>query len=175
MLEVLLRCQRLINTFQWHKLVNDGESMWELDAIPETFGSMAVKVSGLFTQKWFPIKVLMIQTSHMRWFRSASKQHQSTIEAFSLQKALQWKSQAFWLTLNNSCLQDTMIVEYVKHEIYTLHPSLVSLQIIKTTMKVVVSNLEWESECFFNAQGKWASYQHSFQVGKLKAKIKRLS
>lgn len=49
-----------------------------------------------------------------------------------------------------------MIVEYVKHEIYTLHPSLVSLQIIKktTTMKVVVPNLESESECFFNAQGK---------------------
>lgn len=122
------------------------------------FGAMAVKVSSSFTQKWFPIRELTIQTSHVRWFRSASQQHQSTEEAFSLTGSIAVVVSDSWKTnkknhikWNNSCLQDPMIVEYTKHEICILHPKTLYKHF---KIKLWDDQITWKEKHFFLSLSK---------------------
>lgn len=96
MLKVLRRCQHMTNTFQSHKLVNDGKCVWELETIPETFSTRWQKEPVVHSHTTrFPIRVLTIQTPPARWFRTQVPQSNTIcLRSCSLQEALQCSSQA---------------------------------------------------------------------------------
>lgn len=91
MLKVLRRCQRMTNTFQSHELVNDGNSVWELETVPETFWTPWQRESVVHSHTSpFPIRVFTIQTPDRRWFRTeVSQSNTICFRSFSLQEALQ--------------------------------------------------------------------------------------